>query len=113
MMEFRQANIKNEIKGNPNEYIKKKSFLFFFKIYDNEKTILEYKNKINQFLRDSEYEYEEILEKNRDQAITRINDLFGTINEGIDNFKGNIKDLRDFIQKLELKIYETLGINDE
>ena len=113
MAEFRQANIKNEIKGNSNEYIMKKSFLFFFEIYDNEKTISEYKNKINQFLRDSEYEYEETLEKNRDQAISKINDLFDTINEGIDNFKGNIKDLRDFIQKLELKIYETIGINDE
>ena len=113
MMKFRQANIKNEIKGNTNEYIKKKSFLFFFKIYDNKKTIFEYINKINQFLRDSEHEYEETLEKNRDKAIFRINELFGTINEGIDNFKGNINDLRDFIQKLELKIYETLGINEE
>ena len=113
MMKFRQANINNEIKGNSNEYIMKKSFLFFFKIYDNEKTIFEYKNKINQFLGDSEYEYGETLEKNRDKAISKINDLFDTINEKIDNFKGNINDLRDFIQKLELKIYETLGINEE
>ena len=46
------------------------------------------------------------------KAKSKIKNLFELINGKIENFNGNIEDLKKLVEHIELKIYETLGINN-
>ena len=112
MKEFKQANVGNKISGSSSSYIKTKKFFFFFDVFDEEKTVKEYKTTVENFLEDSKNEFIRVLRQNMNKAKSKIKNLFELINGKIENFNGNIEDLKKLVEHIELKIYETLGINN-
>ena len=112
MKEFKQANVGNKISGSSSSYIKTKKFFFFFDVFDEEKTVKEYKTTVENFLEDSKNEFIKVLRQNMNKAKSKIKNLFELINGKIENFNGNIEDLKKLVEHIELKIYETLGINN-
>ena len=112
MKEFKQANVGNKISDSSSLYFKTKKFFFFFDVFDEEKTVKEYKTTVENFLEDSKNEFIKVLRQNMNKAKSKIKNLFELINGKIENFNGNIEDLKKLVEHIELKIYETLGINN-
>ena len=101
------------------ESYKKRVFLWFKKtyyrtvserVYEHSNTVKKYKETIEQFFRNAEFNSIENVKNNKKEIYNNINGIFEKFDDSLDGFKNNIVQLKEYIDDMEKFIYNQTGV---
>ena len=82
------------------------------KVYNHENTISRYKKEINYIFDKGELDIKNRINKNTNNTINNINEIYRKFNEEVADFKQNFKEFQKIVEEIEKFIYQNLGITD-
>ena len=105
MKNFREANMCNDVSNSASTYIEssRKWYCFFAKRFNKEKTLDNYRSRINRFFSENEIKSKNIVNANKNDSIKNITEIIEIFKNGIKGYEGKIETFQTKLFSISVK----------